>query len=210
MKLKHFLAAAAALFFAGALWAQTPEEIVEKMSAQMDRGDMEGMVMDLNMKMPIIGTVSSHNVTLGEKLKTIVSAHGKAITSWMDETTEWEYNPEKGEITISARKKERNDEKESSDVDAFKGVSDGYDLSIQKETPQAWYILAKKSKTNKEKDDPKKIEMAISKATFLPIYLKTKQSMITISIENVSIGVSEKDVTFNPADYPNATIIDKR
>jgi hypothetical protein len=34
--------------------------------------------------------------------------------------------------------------------------------------------------------------------------------MITISIENVSIGVSEKDVTFNPADYPNATIIDKR
>ena len=210
MKLQHFLAAAAALFFAGALWAQTPEEIVEKMSAQMDRGDIEGLVMDLNMKMPIIGTISSHNVTLGEKLKTTVSTHGKAITSWMDETTEWEYNPENGEITISARKKEKNDEKESSDVDAFKGVNDGYDLSIQKETPQAWYILAKKSKTNKDKDDPKKIEMAISKATFLPIYLKTKQSMITISIENISIGVSEKDVTFNPADYPNATIVDKR
>ena len=37
-----------------------------------------------------------------------------------------------------------------------------------------------------------------------------KESMVTVSLENVKPGVAEADITFNPADYPNATIIDKR
>ena len=54
------------------------------------------------------------------------------------------------------------------------------------------------------------MDLAVSKATYLPIYLRMKQSVVSVSIEKVSIGVSEKSVTFNPAEYPNAKIIDKR
>ena len=71
MRVKYFFAALAALFLSGAaLSAQTPEEIVQKMIAEMDRGDTEGFSMDFNMKIPIVGTVYSHNMVLGDKMKT--------------------------------------------------------------------------------------------------------------------------------------------
>ena len=200
----------AALLFPGTgLRAQTPEEILEKMSAQMDRGETEGFTMDLNMKIPIVGTITSHNMSRGDKLKGTASGADKSTTYWTDKTTKWTYDPQKNEITI-----ENNTPSESSsdddDMKAFDSLNNGYDITLQKETAEAWYFVCKKNKTNKVKDDPKKIELAVSKATFLPIYLKTKQSLITISIENYTLGVSEKSVTFNMADFPTATVVDKR
>ena len=82
MKIKHILVALAALFLSGAaLSAQTPEEIVEKMMAQMDRGRIKGFSMDLNMKIPVLGTVHSHNSVLSDKLKTEVSSKEKSSSS---------------------------------------------------------------------------------------------------------------------------------
>ena len=61
MKIKFFLAAIAALLLSGAVVsAQTPEEIVQKMSAQLDRCNAEGFSMDFVMKMPIVGTIRTH------------------------------------------------------------------------------------------------------------------------------------------------------
>ena len=40
--------------------------------------------------------------------------------------------------------------------------------------------------------------------------MKTKAKGIGISMENFKVGVTEAQVTFNPADYPDATIIDER
>ena len=50
----------------------------------------------------------------------------------------------------------------------------------------------------------------VSKATYLPICLRAKASLFTFSIENYALGVTEESVTFDPAAYPNANIIDKR
>ena len=63
---------------------------------------------------------------------------------------------------------------------------------------------------NKDKDDPKRMNIAVSKADYSCIYLKTKTHGIGISMENFKIGVTDKQVTFNPADFPNAKIIDER
>ena len=209
MRIKYIVAALVAVFLCGAvLSAQTPEEIVKKMSAQMDRAETEGMIMDLNIKMPIIGMVNSHNLVLGDKMKTTVTSKDKKAIMWIDATTKWEYDEQAGEITITA--KTQSEDKSKSDMKAFDDITDGYNLVLERETADAWYILCKKSRSNKDKDDPAKMDLAVSKATNLPIYLRMKQSVVTVSIENVGIGVSEKSVTFNPADFPNAKIIDKR
>lgn len=71
-------------------------------------------------------------------------------------------------------------------------------------------MTGKKAKTNTNKDDPKKIQLAVSKDTYLPIYHRCKEKGITVSLENFAIGVSEEEVTFDPAKYPDAKIIDER
>ena len=208
---KCIVMAFAAMLFAGTtLSAQTPEEIIDRMSTEMDRGDTEGFAMDLNMKIPIVGTVSSHNMILGDKMKSVITSDDKSSIMWSDATTTWSYDEKTGEITIENKKPTTDEKKDDDNMSAFNNITDGYDLTLKKETSDAWYIVCKKSKSNKDKDDPKKMELTVSKATYLPISLRTKQSLITISIENYTLGVSEESVTFNPAEYPNATIVDKR
>jgi len=211
MKMKYvFVAIAAMLLGVAGLLAQTPEEIVNKMSEQMDRGDTEGLVLDFNMKIPVMGTVTSHNKILGKKMRMEMKSKDKVSIIWTDETTKRTYDKQTNELTIEAYTPSAGKTSESGNMETFEGIAEGYDLELQKETADAWYILCKKSKSNKDKDDPKKMELAVAKATYLPIYLKAKVSVINISFENVSLGVKEKDVAFNPDECPNAQIVDKR
>jgi outer membrane lipoprotein-sorting protein len=92
----------------------------------------------------------------------------------------------------------------------FSGITDGYDVTLKKETADAWYFLCKKSKTNTDKDDPKSIDLVVAKGTYYPVSLKAKLSGVTMTLRDVSFGVTEQQVTFNPKDYPTATIVDKR
>lgn len=210
MKFKHIVMALAAIIFtAASVSAQTAEEILEKMSAEMERGEAEGFSMDFIMKMPILGSISTHNQIRGEKIKSeIKSSEGDSIV-WSDETTDWTYSPKTNEITIENRKTDGTKDN-NSDMSQFESISHGYDVSIQKQTPEAWYIVCKKNKDNKEKDDPKRMDLAVRKADFLPIYLRASVSVVTISIENYSLGVSEESITFRAEDYPSAKIVDKR
>ena len=200
--------ALAAIFLSNAaLSAQTPEEIVEKMMAQMDRGNVEGFSMDLNMKMPIVGTIRSHNSVSGDRLKSEVRSKEKNSIVWSDATTKWTLNPATREVTI--------ENKSASDsgnygVKSFDNLAEGYKLTLKKETEEAWYIVCKKRSSNKNKDDAKKMELTVSKDTYLPICLSTKTLLVSVSIENYALGVTEESVTFDPAAYPGVILIDKR
>lgn len=192
------------------LFAQTPEEVVERMTAELGKGDSLGMSFDFVMSIPIIGEFRSTNYTLGDKMRMEMSDNGKKTITWSDGVTDWEYDAEKNEVKITNAKPKENNEK-SGNVGLAKGATEGYDLSFEKKTDdKVWYIKCKKNKSNKDKDDPKKMYIAVSKADYSTIYLKTKSHCIGISMENFKIGVTEKQVTFNPADYPNAKIIDER
>ena len=109
------------------------------------------------------------------------------------------------EISITNSKTSSNPE-----LSDFESLSYGYDLKLERETADAWYITCKKSRDNKKKDDPKKIDLAVSKATWLPIYIRVKQLGVSVSFDNVTLGVSEESVTFRESDYPGVPIIDKR
>ena len=192
------------------LRAQTPEEVVERMNAEFRKGDSLGMSFDFVMSIPILGTFRTTNYVLGDKLKVDLSDKDKTNISWSDGTTEWEYDSEKNEVKITnAKPKQENDN--SGNTDLVTGVSEGYDLSFDRKTDDlVWYIVCKKNKSNKDKDDPKRIDLAVSKADYSTIYMKTKAKGINISMENFKVGVTEAEVTFNPADYPNVKTIDER
>lgn len=92
----------------------------------------------------------------------------------------------------------------------FDSVTEGYKVSIKKETPTEWHLRCKKSRDNTKKDDPKTMNLVVAKGTYMPVSLSTKMSMVTVTLRDLSFDVTEEMVTFNPADYPTATIVDKR
>jgi len=196
------------------LHAQTPEQVVERMITELNKGDSLGMTFDLVMSIPILGTFRSTNSVLGDKMRLEVSEKDKRSISWDDGTTNWEYDSEKNEVEITKSKHEGEDKEskeEKGDMELFQGLTEGYDLSFEKKTDdKVWYILCKKKKSNKDKDDPKQMNLAVSKADYSCIYLKAKMKGVTVSMENFKIGVTEEQVTFNAAEFPGVKIVDKR
>ena len=190
--------------------AQTPEEIISRMEAEMAKHDeKEGLAMTLEMKIPILGTFSSRTYTLGDKYRIEVSEDGKQTISWSDGKTDWTYSSEKNEIEIKKHEVKEKTETEG-DAKMFSGITDGYDVKLDKETSDSWQFLCKRSKSNPDKDAPKKMTLIVAKGTYMPISLSAKVSAITITMRDLSYGVTEEQVTFNPKNYPTATIVDKR
>lgn len=191
-------------------FAQTPQQILERMAKVWEEHEKEGLVMTVDTKMPIVGTLSVKQYSLGNKTRTETKMLGAQLITWDDGVTEWTYtsNDKKRSISIEDSKQ---DPSEDSDADLFTNATDdGYDFSIKKETANSWLILCKKNKHNKEKDDPKNIEIEVSKNGYYPLSLKTKMSGITLTMREISFGVKEDFVTFDLKNYPGVKIEDKR
>lgn len=206
--MKRLMTFLSAIVFAVVAFAQTPEEIIAKMEAELDKHEAEGIIMTIDMKIPIIGTMTTKAYTLGDKMRVEGSMMGVSLVTWTDGVTEWTWDSKKNEIEI--KKEDPKKSAEESDAAMFSGITDGYDVTLKKETADAWYFLCKKSKTNTDKDDPKSIDLVVAKGTYYPVSLKAKLSGVTMTLRDVSFGVTEQQVTFNPKDYPTATIVDKR
>jgi len=206
--MKRIISLFAGLVLTFAAFAQTPEEIISRMEETMENLEADGVSMTIDIKVPLLGTMSTKAYTLGDKMRAEVSMLGEKIISWNDGVTEWTYKSGENEIEIT--KYESSDDKEDGDVDMFKGITEGYDVSIKKETAKTWELECKKQRSNPNKDDPKKITLVVAKETYYPVSLSTKMDGVTMTMKDLSFHVSEKDVTFRREDYPNATIVDKR
>ena len=204
---RFFICIAALLASAALMTAQTPQEIVARMDEEMNKADQTGLSITMDMKIPIIGSTSARMNVLGEKSRTDLVFKDVKSTIWMDKTTMWTYNPNDNEVVIENRKSESTQEE---NLGLVKGVTEGYDVSLTKETEDAWYFDCKKSKSNTNKDDPKKMTLVVDKKTYLPKELSTKTSGITISMKDPVLGVKESDVTYDPSKTPGAKVTDKR
>ncbi|MBR0177803.1 MAG: hypothetical protein IJQ11_10290 [Bacteroidales bacterium] len=207
--MKKLLSIITFIAFAGIAMAQTPEEIISRMEAEMDKHKNEGLAMTMDLKIPIVGTVSSRTYAVGEKYRIEMSKDGNQSISWSDGQTDWNYDSEKNEIEIKKHEAKEKTETEG-DVKMFDGITDGYDVKLEKETSETWQFRCKRSKSNPDKDAPKKMTLIIAKGTYMPVSLSASVSLITITMRDLVYGVTEEQVTFNPKDYPNATIVDKR
>lgn len=208
--MKRFFALLTALTLVVAAYAQTAEEIVARMDAAMEQvSAANGFRMTMDIKIPIMGTMSSDAWSLGDKMRLEAQMMGKKIVTWQDGQTEWTYDAGENTITIENQDKtKKSDEKEN--MEMFQSATEGYDVFIAKETSSAWTIKCKKNRFNTNKDDPKNMEIVIAKDTYYPMSLSAKVDLVTVTMRNLKFNVTEEEVTFNKADYPGATIIDKR
>ena len=208
--MKRFFALLTACVLAVAAYAQTAEEIVARMDAAMEQVSAEnGFRMTMDLKIPILGTMSSDAWSLGDKMRLEAQMMGKKLVTWQDGQTEWTYDAGENTITIENQDKtKKSDEQEN--MKMFQSATEGYDVSIAKETSSAWTIKCKKNRFNTNKDDPKNMEIVIAKDTYYPMSLSAKVDLVTVTMRNLKFNVTEEEVTFNKADYPGATIIDKR
>lgn len=195
-----------ALFTALCALAQTPKEIISLMESAMDRRSPEGVAMTIDAKVPIMGTMVTKSYNLGGKLRLEASMMGVNIITITDGTNTWTYNSKTKEVVITGEE----DADIENDAEMFHGITKGYDVSIKKQTDQAWYLQCKKTRDNSNKDDPKSMEVVVAKGSYCPISLKTKVSGVTLTLHSITFGVPQEKFIFRPTDFPNATIIDKR
>ena len=208
--MKKLLSIFAFIAFAAVAVAQTPEEIISRMEAEMGKHDeSEGFVMTMDIKIIIVGTISSRSYVLGDKMRIEANRDGKDFITWSDGTTDWTYDSEKNEIEITNAKPREKSETEG-DTKLFKGITDGYDVKIDKETETEWHIRCKRSRSNPDKEAPKRMDLVVDKGTYWPVSLSTSVTGATVTMREISFGVTEKDVTFNPQDFPGVTIVDNR
>lgn len=208
--MKKIIAIISFIALATSAMAQTAEEIITRMDAEMSKhNESEGFAMTMDMKIILIGTISSRSYILGDKMRIEANRDGKDFVTWSDGKTEWSYDPEKNEIEITNAKPKEKSEAES-DTKMFTGITEGYDVKIDKETPTEWHIRCKRSKSNPDKDAPKKMDLVVAKGTYWPVSLSTSVTAATVTMRDLSFGVTEKQVTFNEKDYPGVKIVDKR
>jgi len=189
-------------------FAQTPQEILARMEAEMEKHEGEGMIMTVDTKVPVLGTVAIKSYTLGNKARIETEMKGYKFIEWTDGVTDWEYDSKNKQIEITNADPSTMDD--AGDAELFSDITDGYDVSLKKETDDAWYFVCKKSKTNTDKDAPKNIDLVVSKKNYYPVSLSAKMSGITMTMRDIAFGVTEKQVTFNAADFPGIAIVDKR
>ena len=209
--MKKLIAIISFIALATAAMAQTAEEIITRMEAEMSKHDeSEGTAMTMDMKIIFVGTISSRNYVLGDKMRIeAINDDGKSFVTWSDGKTEWVYDSEKNEIEIkNAKPKEKSETK--GDTKLFQDITDGYEVKIDKETATEWHIRCKRSKSNPDKDAPKKMDLVISKGTYWPVSLSTSMAGASVTMRNISFGVTEKQVTFDAKEFPGAKIVDKR
>lgn len=207
--MKKIIALFAAFAVAIAAFAQTPEEIADKMSEVMGNLEDNGLRMTMDIKIPILGTMSTTAWSLGEKMRMEAEMMGKKIVTWMDEDTEWTYEAEENTVTIKNRDNQKPST-EQENMKMFESVTEGYDVFLKKETDTAWYLQCKKNKSNKNKDDPKTMDIVVAKGTYYPVSLSAKVSGVTVTMRDLDFNVTEKQVTFNKDDYTGARIVDQR
>lgn len=207
--MKRFIALLAACVLAVAAFAQTPEEIIDKMEETMSKLEVDGIVMAMDIKIPILGTMASKAWNKGDKTRIEGSIMGKKIVTWIDGDTEWEYNSDEKQVRIRHHDTSKQTQ-EQSNAKLFDAITEGYDVFLDKETATAWHIRCKKNKNNKEKDDPKTMDLVVAKGTYYPVSLSAKVSGISVKLYDLGFEVTDKQVTFDPADYPGVTIIDER
>ena len=208
--MKKLIAIISFIALATTAMAQTAEEIVSRMEAEMSKhNESEGFAMTMDIKMIIIGTMSSRSYVLGDKMRIEANRDGKDFVTWSDGKTEWSYDSEKNEIEITnAKPKEKTNT--DGDTKLFKDITDGYDIKINKETATEWHIRCKRSRSNPDKDAPKRMDLVVAKETYWPVSLSTSVTAASVTMRDISFGVTEEQVTFNPKEFPQATIVDNR
>jgi len=207
--MKYFFSVAVALLAAASIFAQTPDEILALMDRETSRFETEGFSMVMDIKVPVFGTFSTYVQSHGDKYKLSSNMRGEITVNWSDGLNDWEYDEARNEIVISTAGAILEDST-TGNLQMFNSVTSGYDFQLKSETADAWFFRCTKCRSNKRKDMPRSLDLVVSKSTFLPVSVKANEKGAVFTLRDFVVGVSEEEITFNPAAYPKAIVVDKR
>lgn len=208
--MKKFLSLFAALVCATAALAQTPQQIINRMNETMKGLEPIGIAMEVEVHIPVIGTVISRVWSLHGKQKTVTTIGKKQQLEWIDGRTSWSYDVKSNTVSITEKDSPEDNTEANNRLGMFEDLTQGYDFSIKDENAEFWIFTCTRSKSNPDKDAPKKMELVVRKSDYHPIRLDYRMSLIRLSMRDFRFGLTDKDVTFDPAECPGATIKDYR
>lgn len=202
-----------ALVWAMAAFAQTGTEIIDRMNERINSRSGDGISLVVDVKIPVLGAVATKTAVLGEKRRLDVKMKEHNVITFSEKDTIWIYTEETNSIIISndsvmAQSKSSNQGGMS--VDMFGDLTEGYDITIKSENLVKWELACKRKRSNKDDDAPKNITLEVRKETYEPISMSAKMMGINCTMHDFKFGISEKEVTFNEADFPGVTIVDNR
>jgi outer membrane lipoprotein-sorting protein len=202
-----------ALVWAMAAFSQTGAEIIDRMNERINSRTGDGISLIVDVKVPVLGAVVTKTAVLGEKRRLDVKMKEHNVITFSEKDTIWIYTEETNSIIISndsvmAQAKSSN--QGGMDVDMFGDLTEGYDITIKSQNLVKWELACKRKRSNKDDDAPKNITLEVRKETYEPISMSTKMMGINCTMHDFKFGISEKEVTFNEADFPGVTIVDNR
>ena len=160
-----------------------------------------GAQMDYELKITQLFTQSGHAIIKGSQTLTRTK---KAIV-WFNGKTGWWYEPKKDLVTIFGPSDKRH-------------IGMGQQIEIAKtgctyalESDPRGFLL--RLRTINKDVSIREATILVNKSTFAPMELRFKWKIFWFSIEitNFSLGNYEDEMfTFNPKNYPNVKIVDKR
>ena len=210
--MKKTLCLFCAVLWAMTVFAQTGLEIVNSMNRMMLDRKADGIGVSVDVKIPIVGAVVTRTYSLGKKRRLEVESSKINTITFMEDTTQWTYLPDKNEAVITNVKLGNSNASDNPgmDVGMFDDIPDAYDISIKSQDAVKWELLCKRKKSIKDDDYPKSMTLEVRKGSYEPISMSTKVMGINCTMHHFIFGVSESKVTFNPDDFPGVIISDQR
>lgn len=210
--MKRILCSLTALVCVTVAFAQTGLEIVNRMNEMINSHNSDGVSMYIDIKIPILGTVTTKTMHLGDKTRLEIEVSDEKIITYLGDTVQWLYTPGNNQATIMASNQESNNPAADAgmDIGLFDDVAEGYDISIKSENLVKWELACKKKKSNPDKDAPKNITIEVRKDTYHPLSFTSKLMGMNFTMRDFTFGVPEEMVTFTPEDHPGIIIDDKR
>lgn len=210
--MKRILCFAIALLSAAISFAQTGVEIVNRMNQRLSDRKANGIAVSVDVKIPIVGTITTKTYSLGKKTRLDVESSKINTITFIDDTLQWTYVPGSSEVLLTNLPigNANASANPGMDVGMFNDIPDGYDISIKSQNSVKWELVCKRKKSNKDDDSPKTISLEVRKETYEPISMSTKIMGINCTMHHFIFGVSEDYVTFNPDNYPGINISDQR
>ena len=192
--------------------AQTGLEILNRMNERINSHDADGVSMFIDIKIPVLGTVTTKTLHLGDKTRMEIDVSGEKIITFLEDTIQWVYIPSKNEASkLGSTQKSNNPAADSGmNIGLFNDVAEGYDISIKSENLVKWELACKKKRSHPDKDAPKNITIEVRKETYNPLSFSSKIMGLTFTMRDFTFGVSEDQVVFNPDNFPGVRIVEQQ
>ena len=202
-----------ALVWAMAAFSQTGAEIIDRMNERINSRAGDGISIIVDVKVPVLGAIATKTAVLGEKRLIDLKMKEHHVITFSEKDTSWIYTAETNSVIITndtLMAKASSSNQGGMNVDIFGDLTEGYDITVKSQNLVKWELACKRKRSNKDDDAPKNITLEVRKDTYEPISMSTKMMGINCTMHDFKFGISEKEVTFNEADFPGVTIVDNR